>query len=77
MFQGQVTGWIIVYHKVFEGGSIEVLVIHVKEVLSLIKIKHYYDYYDGAVMKKEDCTQRFMAAQKKSDDSIADPTTTQ
>jgi len=27
-------------------------------------------------MKKEDCTQRFTAAQKKSDDSIANPTTT-
>ena len=47
-----------------------------KEVLSLVKRKNYYDYYEGAVLIKEDCQKRFTAAQKKSDASIANPTTT-
>ena len=46
-----------------------------KEVLSLIRRKNYYDYYEGAVMNKEECTQRFNKAQKKSDTAIVDPTT--
>jgi len=66
----------IVFHKVYDNGSNKAFIIHVKEVLSLIKRKNYYNYYEGDEIKKEDCTQRFMAAQKKSDDSIADPTTT-
>jgi hypothetical protein len=57
----------IVYHKVFDGGSNKVFIIHVKEVLSLIKRKNYYNYDEKAVMKKNDCTQRFEKAQKKSD----------
>ena len=60
----------------YDNGSNEAFVIHVKEVLSLIKRKNYYNYYEGGVLKKEDFTQRFTAAQKKSDDSIADATTT-
>ena len=44
-----------------------------KEVFSLIKRKIYYNYYEGAVMKKDDCIQRFNKAKKKSDDAIANP----
>jgi len=44
----------IVYHKVYNIGENEAFVIHVKEVLSLIKRKKYYDYYEAAVMTKED-----------------------
>ena len=47
-----------------------------KEVISLIKRKNYFDFYEKAVMKMNDCLQRFNMAQKKSDDAIADPTTT-
>ena len=50
-------------------------IIHVKEVLSLIKRKSYFNYYEGAVMKKDDCIQSFNKAQKKSDDAIANPAT--
>ena len=64
----------IVYHKVYNIGSNKACIIHVKEVLSLIKQKNYYDYYEGAVLKKEDCQKQFDSAQKKSDNSIADPT---
>ena len=46
-----------------------------KEVLSLIKRKSYFDSYEGAVMKKNDCIQRFNKAQKKSNDAIANQTT--
>ena len=66
----------VVYHKVFDGGNNEAFIIHVKEVLSLIKRKSYKGFYDGAVMKKNDCLQRFNKAQKKSDDAIDNPTTT-
>ena len=65
----------IVYHKVYDGGLNEAFIIHIKEVLSFVKRKNYFDYYEGACMKKEDCTQRFEKAQKKSDDAIANPTT--
>ena len=65
-----------VYHKVYDGGTNEAFIIHVKEVLSLIKRKNYFDYYEGAVMRKDDCIQRFNKAKKKSDDAITDPTTT-
>ena len=65
----------IVFHKVYLTGSNESFIIHVKEVLSPIKKKNCYDYYEGAILKKADCKIRFNAAQKKSDDSIADPTT--
>jgi hypothetical protein len=47
----------------------------VKEVISLITRKNYYNYYEGAVMKRDDSILRFETAQKKSDTSIADPTT--
>ena len=66
----------IVYHKVYDIGENEAFVIHLKEVLSLIKRKKYYDYYEAAVMAKEDCMIRFTAAKKKSNNSITDPTTT-
>jgi len=64
-----------VYHKVYNGGTNKAFIIHVKEVLSLIKRKNYFDYYEGAVLKRNDCLQRFNKAQKKSDGAIADPTT--
>jgi hypothetical protein len=57
---------------VYNGGTNEAFIIHVKEVLSLTKRKNYFDYYDGAVMMKDDCIQRFNKAQKKSDDAIFD-----
>ena len=66
----------IVYHKVYDSDLNEAFVIHVKEVLSLVKRKNYYIYYEGAVLKKEDCQKRFDTAQKKSDSSIANPTKT-
>ena len=58
----------------YDGDSNKAFIIHVKEVLSLIRRKNYYDYYEGAVMKKKDCTQRFDKAQKKSNTAITDPT---
>ena len=45
----------IVYHKVYDTDENKAFVIHMKEVLSLIKRKKYYDYYEVAVMTKEDC----------------------
>jgi hypothetical protein len=66
----------VVYHKVYDGGSNETFVVHVKEVLNLIKRKNYNYFYEGAKLAKNDCLQRFHKATKKSDDSIADPTTT-
>ena len=36
----------VVYHKVYNSDSNEAFVIHVKEVLSLVKRKKYYDYYE-------------------------------
>ena len=65
-----------VYHKVYDIGENEAFVIHVKEVLSLIKRKNYYDYYEAAVMTKEDCMIQFTAAEKKSNNSITGPTAT-
>ena len=65
-----------VYHKVYNGGTNEAFIIHVKEVLSLIKRKNYFNCYEGAVMKRDDCLERFSKAQKKSNDAIANPTTT-
>ncbi len=64
----------IVFHKVYNTGSNKAFIIQVKEVLSLIKRKNYYNYYEGAVLKNEDCQKQFAAAQKKSDYSIANPT---
>ena len=61
----------------YDSGSNEAYIIHVKEVLSLIKRKSYYNYYEAAVMRRDDSMILFTAAQKKSDDSITDPTTTQ
>ena len=66
----------IVYHAVYKNGSNKAFVIQVKEVLSLCERKNYYKYYEKAVTSKEDCSLRFTAAQKKSNDSIADPTMT-
>ena len=66
----------IVFHKVYDNGWNKAFITHVKEVISLNIRKNYYIYYEGAVMKKDDCILRFTAAQKKSDDSIANPTTT-
>jgi hypothetical protein len=66
----------IVYHAVYDNGSNEAFIIHVKEVISLCKRKNYYKYFEVAQKEQEDCTLRFTVAQKKSDDSIADPTTT-
>jgi hypothetical protein len=66
----------VVYNKVYDGGTNKAFIIHVKEVLSLIKRKSYNNFYEGAKMTKNDCLQRFNKAQKKSDDAIADPTTT-
>ena len=43
-----------VYHKVYNTGENKAFVIHVKEVLSLIKQKKYYDYYEATTMQKED-----------------------
>jgi hypothetical protein len=65
----------VVYHKFYDGGTNEAFVIHVKEVLNLIKRKNYNDYYEGAKLAKGDCLKRFERARKKSDDAIADPTT--
>ena len=45
----------IVYRKLYDSDSNEAFVIHVKEVLSLVKQKNYYDYYEGGVLMKEDC----------------------
>ena len=56
----------IVYHKVYDSDSNESFVIHLKEVLSLVKWNSYYDYYEGDVLIKEDCQKRFTAAQKKN-----------
>ena len=67
----------IVYHAVHDNGSNKTFIIHVKEVLSFCKRKNYYKIYEKAVQSKEDCFLRYQAAQKKSDNSIADPTTTQ
>ena len=47
-----------------------------KEVLSFCKRKNYYKFYEKAERSKEDCFLLYQAAQKKSDNSIADPTTT-
>ena len=65
----------IVYHKVYDTGPNKAFITHVKEVISLITRKNYYNYYDGAVMKRDNSILRFKTAQKKSDTSIADPTT--
>ena len=45
----------IVYPKVYDTGENKAFIIHVKEVLSLIKRKKYYDYYEAAEIQKEDC----------------------
>ena len=66
----------IVYHSVYDNGLNEAFEIHVKEVLSFCKRKDYYKFYKKALKTKEDCSLRFTAAQKKSKDSITDPTTT-
>jgi hypothetical protein len=66
----------IVYQEVYNTRENTAFIIHVKEVLSLIKQKKYYDYYEAAEMQKEDCQKLFTAVQKKSNDSIAAPTTT-
>ncbi len=66
----------IVYHAVYDNGSNEAFVIHVKEVLSFCKWKNYYKFYEKAAKTKEDCSLQFNAAQKKSNNAIADPTTT-
>ena len=61
----------------YDSGTNKAFVIHVKEVLNLIKRKNYNDYYEGAnKLAMNDCLQRFNKAQNKSDDAIADPTTT-
>ena len=65
----------MVYHKVYDGGSNETFVVHVKEVLNLIKRKGYNDFYEGAKLTKDDCLLRHRRAMKRSDDAIADPTT--
>ena len=65
----------VVYHKVYDGGSNETFVVHVKEVLNLIKRKGYNDFYEGAKLTKDDCLLRHRRAMKRSDDAIADPTT--
>ena len=64
-----------VYHKMYDGGPNKAFIIHVKEVLSLIKRKSYNDFYDGAKVNKDDYLQCFRNAQKKSDNAIADPMT--
>ena len=66
----------IVYHAVYDNGSNEAFVIHVKEVLSFCEQKNYNKFYEKALKTKEDCSLRFNAAQKKSDEAITDPTTT-
>ena len=42
----------VVYHKVYIGGTNEAFIIHVKEVIKLVKRKNYFDYYEAAVFKK-------------------------
>ena len=59
-----------------DNGLNKAFVIHVKEVLSFCKRKNYYKFYGKAAETNEDCSLQFNAAQKKSDDAIADPTTT-
>ena len=49
--------------------------IHVEEVLSFCKRKNYDKIYKKALETKEDCSSRFNAAQKKSNNAIADLTT--
>ena len=60
----------IVYHAVYDMGSSEAFVIHV----SFCKRKNYYKFYKKGEKAKEDYSLRFNAAQKKSDDAIADST---
>jgi len=38
----------VVYHKVYDGGSNEAFIIHVKEVIKLAERKNYFDYYEAA-----------------------------
>ena len=66
----------IVYHTVYNNGSNEAFLIHVKEVLSFCEQKNYNKFYEKALSSKEDCSLRFKVAQKKSNVAIADPTTT-
>jgi hypothetical protein len=67
----------IVYHKVFDGGNNEAFVIHVKEVIKLAERKNYFDFYEGAVFRKGQSMTQFNKAQKKFNDAINDPTSTE
>ena len=66
----------IMYHAVYNNGSNKAFMIHVKEVTSFCKRKDFYKSYDKALKNKEDCTLRFIGAQQKSNEAIADSTTT-
>ena len=66
----------VVYHKVYDGGSNEAFIIHVKEVIKLAERKNYFDYYEAAEHKKVQCVTQCNKAQKKSDNAIKDPTST-
>ena len=66
----------IVYHAVYDNGSNEAFVIHVKEVPSFCDRKNYNKFLAKALKTKEDCSLQFLGAQKKSDEAIADPTRT-
>ena len=66
----------IVYHAVYNNGSNKVFVIHVKEIPRFCDWKNYNKFYAKALKTKEDCSLQFSGAQKKSNEAIADPTTT-
>jgi hypothetical protein len=64
-----------VYHKVFVNGLNAAFVIHVQEALNFCKRKGYYIAYKNSKAQLVECFPRMTAAQKKLDDSKADPTT--